>query len=675
MKKTVFIGLFLLMGFYILSAQIRTDTVVSKLDLVTHPQVQALKSDRETSFAHILKETKWQPYDSTVTTTPKTAVWIRFQLENPSPDTVKIYVASYDNYLDLYQQNGENYQHFQNGYLTSLKDRSNKKEYFFTEIMLLPSQQSLCYMKLSSDYKLVNPNYPVLYSRLGYLEFADAFEVQEKPAVAFIYTHLISLCCIFSFALVFFFRLRKKVYFHYLGYLFFQIIYVFLVLRTTPATVGNYALYLPYFSHYIFEPVQFIFIGFYIFFILHLLEIKRFGRRLYKVLAGFGIFCFVYAVLRFVINCFWHDLETGELIFFLVRMVVLPLNFVLFFWIIYKVKHPLLKYFILGEGLFFVGAVVSSLVAINSWHLVPDGIFNFPHSQNILFQAGLLGEVFCFSIALGENVFLIQKEKEETSQKFIAQLRQNQLMEENMRKELDKQVNQKTDELVQLYSEIEKQKEEQIKKSFSERLRNMKMLALRSQMNPHFIFNSLNALKNLVMLSRKEDAVQYLDNFSVLLRTILQNSTRNTITVEEELDMLELYLSLEKSRLGENFTYTIHCNSREALSQYTIPPLLLQPFVENAIWHGLQPSTKPEKILSIRFDTTEQLQITIEDNGVGIAESSKTKKLHKSAGTDITKERLSLYNHINEAKMHLKILNLEDNGVPAGTRIIITYNE
>src|SRR5690606_24995029 len=112
-----------------------------------------------------------------------------------------------------------------------------------------------------------------------------------------------------------------------------------------------------------------------------------------------------------------------------------------------------------------------------------------------------------------------------------------------------------------------------------------------------------------------------------------------------------------------------------ALSQYTIPPLLLQPFVENAIWHGLQPSTKPEKILSIRFDTTEQLQITIEDNGVGIAESSKTKKLHKSAGTDITKERLSLYNHINEAKMHLKILNLEDNGVPAGTRIIITYNE
>jgi LytS/YehU family sensor histidine kinase len=203
----------------------------------------------------------------------------------------------------------------------------------------------------------------------------------------------------------------------------------------------------------------------------------------------------------------------------------------------------------------------------------------------------------------------------------------------------------------------------------------MKMLALRSQMNPHFIFNSLNALKNLVMLSREEDAIQYLDNFSVLLRTILQNSSKNTITVEEELEMLELYLSLEKSRLGEDFSYTIRCDSREALSQFTIPPLLLQPFVENAIWHGLHPSSKAEKKLSVTFDTSQQLLITIEDNGVGRKESGKVKKTHPSAGTHITQERLSLYNHISEAKMHLNILDLENNkGMPEGTRITLTYN-
>src|SRR5690606_9126672 len=165
-------------------------------------------------------------------------------------------------------------------------------------------------------------------------------------------------------------------------------------------------------------------------------------------------------------------------------------------------------------------------------HQVPNGIFSFPHSQNVIFMAGLLGEVLCFSIALGESMFLVQKDKEKTSQKLIEQLQQNQIMETKMRKELDKQINQKTEELVQVYSKIEKQKEEQLNKSFNERLRNMKMLALRSQMNPHFIFNSLNALKKLVMQSREEDAISYLDNFSLLLRNILQNSSKNSITVE-----------------------------------------------------------------------------------------------------------------------------------------------
>jgi sensor histidine kinase YesM len=203
----------------------------------------------------------------------------------------------------------------------------------------------------------------------------------------------------------------------------------------------------------------------------------------------------------------------------------------------------------------------------------------------------------------------------------------------------------------------------------------MEMLALRSQMNPHFIFNSLNALKNLVMQSREEDAISYLDNFSLLLRNILQNSSENTITVEEELEILELYLSLEKSRLGNNFSYVIQCDSREILSQYSIPPLLLQPFVENAIWHGLYPSNKPEKKLSLVFDTSKQLQIIIEDNGIGRKESSKTKKTHQSAGTNITKERLTLYNHVSHTQMQLSILDLEDNGKPSGTRITITYND
>ncbi|HAV54081.1 MAG TPA: histidine kinase, partial [Aequorivita sp.] len=127
----------------------------------------------------------------------------------------------------------------------------------------------------------------------------------------------------------------------------------------------------------------------------------------------------------------------------------------------------------------------------------------------------------------------------------------------NMRVELDRKINQKTEELIQLYSKIEKQKAEQLKSSFTQKLQEMEMLALRSQMNPHFLFNSLNSIKHLIMTSRNEDAISYLDDFSTLLRSILYNSNREIISVEEELEIIKLYLSLEKNRMGDTFNYTI----------------------------------------------------------------------------------------------------------------------
>lgn len=664
-----------LSGFYTLSAQIKADTIASSLELIGNPEVQALKSVGDVSIDNIIKSTSWKAYDSTFTASRDTAVWINFKLKNTTQEIHTTYILYSGSYIDIYLEKDDEYKHYKNGYFRPLNQRSEPKSYFFTELKLSPLQQSQCYIKLSTDYKSTRFNAPILYSKIGHLEFTDNVQKNHGQPIAFIYVYLISMCCIALFVLVFCFRLQKRIYVYYFGYLFFQIIYALLVLQTTPATIANFALHFPYFSNLISESVQFTFIGFYILFILHLLAVKMFDLKLAKTLTIFAIICFGYAILRFGFNLVWVDLDVRRIASIIIRVIVLPLNLFLFFWIIYKVKHPLLKYFVVGQSLFFVGSVLSSIVYYSGLHQVPNGIFSFPHSQNVIFMAGLWGEVLCFSIALGESMFLVQKEKEKTSQKLIEQLQQNQIMETNMRKELDKQINQKTEELVKLYSKIEKQKEEQLKKSFNERLRNMEMLALRSQMNPHFIFNSLNALKNLVMQSREEDAISYLDNFSLLLRNILQNSSENTITVEEELEILELYLSLEKSRLGNDFSYVIQCDSREILSQYSIPPLLLQPFVENAIWHGLYPSNKPEKKLSLVFDTSKQLQISIEDNGIGRKESSKTKKSHQSAGTNITKERLTLYNHVSHTRMQLKILDLEDNGIPSGTRITITYND
>jgi sensor histidine kinase YesM len=242
-----------------------------------------------------------------------------------------------------------------------------------------------------------------------------------------------------------------------------------------------------------------------------------------------------------------------------------------------------------------------------------------------------------------------------------------------MRVELDRKINQKTEELIQLYSKIEKQKAEQLKISFTQKLQEMEMLALRSQMNPHFLFNSLNSIKHLIMTSRNEDAISYLDDFSTLLRSILYNSNREIISVEEELEIIKLYLSLEKNRMGDTFNYTIDVSSIEELSQFNIPPLLLQPFVENAIWHGLRPSQSGQKLLKITFDTSDILKIIIEDNGIGRKASSTENKTHKSMGMEITRERLALFNHSNETSIKLEIIDLESENKPLGTKVVLTY--
>src|SRR5690606_38811035 len=187
----------------------------------------------------------------------------------------------------------------------------------------------------------------------------------------------ISLCCILIFTLVFCFHLYRQVYFYYLNYLLFQILYAFATLRITSATVGNFAAQVPYLSLIAMETIQFCFIGFYIFFILHLLEIRTFSRRLSKVLVGFGIFCLIYALSKFIFS-YYEGLYSDNrvLVSYIIRIIVLPLNMALFIWILLKVRHPLIRYFIVGQSLFFIGAFLSSYIFYPNLHLVSDGIFN-----------------------------------------------------------------------------------------------------------------------------------------------------------------------------------------------------------------------------------------------------------------------------------------------------------
>lgn len=174
--------------------------------------------------------------------------------------------------------------------------------------------------------------------------------------------------------------------------------------------------------------------------------------------------------------------------------------------------------------------------------------------------------------------------------------------------------------------------------------------ALRSQMNPHFIFNSMNVMQDLIMQNQPLEATQFVSKFSKLIRNTLQLSKRNWIYLNEEIDFLEQYIRLEQIRFHESFTYSIKVKNIPDISHIEVPSLLIQPFVENAINHGIKYLGEHEKgLLQIEFSMEdEHLSIRINDNGIGIIESKQVKNKavfkHNSLGMNITHDRIELIN-------------------------------
>jgi hypothetical protein len=208
----------------------------------------------------------------------------------------------------------------------------------------------------------------------------------------------------------------------------------------------------------------------------------------------------------------------------------------------------------------------------------------------------------------------------------------------------------------------------------------LELKALRSQMNPHFIFNVLNAIQHFMLQNNFKETNHYLTQFAKLVRTVLNLSEKNIITIGEEVELLRLYMNLEKMRFENGFDYEIILGEEIDEDYDEIPSMLIQPYVENAIWHGLM-NKKEKGFIQISINIIDgNLCCVIEDNGIGIkkgkAIKSKRKYLkHKSVGMRITKDRLDILN--DKDSLNISILDLELlNSKKTGTRVEINlpYN-
>ncbi|MEN9489141.1 MAG: hypothetical protein RL494_1406, partial [Bacteroidota bacterium] len=217
--------------------------------------------------------------------------------------------------------------------------------------------------------------------------------------------------------------------------------------------------------------------------------------------------------------------------------------------------------------------------------------------------------------------------------------------------------------------------QEKIKGILKSDIKEAEMQTLRSQMNPHFMFNSLNSINSYIIQSKSNEASKYLTTFSKLMRSILDNSKHRTIPLDKEIKTLDWYLQLEAVRLEHKFTYAIHCSDEIDRETTQIPPLIIQPFVENAIWHGIQnKSSKGHITIQIDSDENENLKISVTDDGIGRTASALLKKnqtTHKSYGIDITINRL----HLLHSNNSVTIIDLYDEiNQSKGTQVLLTIS-
>ena len=391
----------------------------------------------------------------------------------------------------------------------------------------------------------------------------------------------------------------------------------------------------------------------YLVFVMQLLDIKmvlpkwyRFYMRSMFVLLGYSVLL----ELLFIITGNENIVLKGHLL----TTIFNYLYGFLFFVPLFKVKNPL-KYYIIVGTLFLVlcNLIVSIIKRL-------DFTYDEMEIRYSIFYIGILVENLFFSLALGHKQKIILDQRDESRESLIKQLRENEKLQKEVEQKLQQDI-----EVLNKQTEIERL--ERQRASQDKELAELKISALRSQMNPHFIFNSLNSIKRYIIDNEKENAVYYLNKFSKLIRKVLATAREKEISLADELETMDLYINIENIRFNNGIDFSINIEDGLQVNTTKIPSLILQPFLENAIWHGLS-LKEGKKTLKIKIEKKgrKYIQIHIIDNGIGRKRSAEIKE------KKIPEERLRNFAQDHGSKYALKYTDLEDTKLnTSGTKVTL----
>lgn len=589
-----------------------------------------LVAENNQDLESVKKNTNWLLLKPDFKPEKNKAIWLHFFIENTTDSTQANFIRNPDNEISEYYifEDKELINKLINGEFIStwgmnenqlvgvdnflVKGRKTVEVYIKASNYqsFLPALRLFPQKPLRISYYLKNEKNQNLWFKQYYLHNLNELQVR-----AF---YQGGLGVVFIIILLIYYQNRsEKLYRYYLFYVLAA--FVFTLIKSRPFTyVGKVIGTIPAIKIHSGEAIMWLGFAAYLVFMAELLDLHRNYHKLNRFIISISRVFIFYGIGIFLWLILTNDSGLQAKLFIITRIPLIVIYIGVLVITARRVKSSMLKYVLVSNGILIILGLIAWLKAgiLNQqvWYGVFNHLFTLPFA--------ILLEIIVFALAIAKKIG----------------------------------------------------DERQAKNALEKKAIEVEMMALRSQMNPHFVFNSLNTVRYFVLSDQKEKAKNYLAKFSKLLRTILSYSKENTISLSNELEAINLYIDVELGRFESNFLYSIKIDEEIDLDSIMIPPLLLQPFVENAIIHGLRNSEKINKILNIKVSQTSKssLEICITDNGIGRSKAKEMQHnqdiIHKSFGTTITNQRIDLFNQSYANKIEVEITDLADE---SGTQVLI----
>lgn len=460
------------------------------------------------------------------------------------------------------------------------------------------------------------------------------------------------------------FNLKEKSFAYYSIYAF--LLLCFFIMVSLNYYDGSYNFRISYFFSLQWN-LQVFYNAAYFLFFLNILEFKKYQPKAFKDILT-AVFSFVVvANIIFFLEIF--KITDRKFFYHTYVYAIVPIMVILAIYTVVKAcKIPgFLKYYFIVGGIFYMlFSMISLFFPLLRWNF-------FSIKSYDIFNIGILGEQILFAFGFAYKIKLMNLE-------IIRKSRENESIIEKQNLLLQEKLEEKEIAILAITAKAEEERVKRLKSEHEDEINQLHLVSLQNQMNPHFIFNALNSIKYYLIENDKKSAVSFLSKFSKLIRNILTSSRVEKISLQDELDLVKIYMDIENLRFENQIIFKVLNPENIQYQEIMLPPMILQPFIENAIIHGLL-NKDGEKTLTLLFSKSKNNNLLkITDNGVGrkrAASYAETKHLQKeSLGLKITFERLKHFNEKYRVDYSYSFSDLEnDLGEALGTEVTFTFGK